>query len=97
MKYTTAKTIMKIYRREGRFGKKKQRMKKGYGKLGFAMDSGKETEEKLATPTNGSCDLPCSSGESILKELKGQTQDNNKSESALYRSFWGERMTAHCC
>jgi len=28
MKYTTAKTILKIYRKEGRFGKKKQRNKK---------------------------------------------------------------------
>ena len=39
IRYSTAKTIMKVYKSEGRFEKKKHRLKKGYKRCEPAVDS----------------------------------------------------------
>jgi len=93
MKYTTAKTIMKIYRREGRFGKKKQRMKKGLVKTIGDLKSTKEGIENQATHHTGEEHGFFSADQgSPLLILNEKAKMN---ESMINKAFWGEQMAAH--
>ncbi len=88
MKYTTAKTILKIYRKEGRFGKKKQRLKKGYVK---ACTQSLPTD-KHASVGGGSTGGHCDQG----KE-EPFTPFQQYSQSVLCSgTFWGSRIAEHC-
>lgn len=79
MKYTTAKTILKIYRKEGRFGKKKQRNKKKASKAA----SPATTEN----PPNATDEAPCNV--SLRQELYPEA------ETRLTGGFWGRHMAEH--
>ena len=90
MKYTTAKTILKIYRKEGRFGKKKQRVKKGYAKLASLSEL---PQEKPAS-------IGCSTHTNACAPSEQAKDDGSKSpllalESTLCASFWGTRIAEH--
>lgn len=83
MKYTTAKTVLKIYRKEGRFSKKKQRLKKGYAK---------SYAEKPGSPASSSTDHLCV-GPVAPKESFPTT--TGSSEAPLCSAFWAKRIAEH--
>jgi len=92
MKYTTAKTILKIYRKEGRFGKKKQRVKKDFAKLASSSLSGLPQEKQVSvgcSTTSHACAPPDTHKE------EGFNQAFKALESTLAMSFWGSRISEH--
>ena len=93
MKYTTAKTVLKIYRREGRFGKKKQRLKKGYAKLASSSLSGLP-QEKLASLVCSTTSNVCAHPDSP-KDEEISTPPVTAFETTLCASFWGSKIAEH--
>jgi hypothetical protein len=92
MKYTTAKTILKIYRKEGRFGKKKQRLKKGYARLNSESLSG-FPQEKPASIGGSTHSNVCAQSDQGREE--GSRSPQMTLESTLCPSFWGTKITEH--
>ena len=94
MKYTTAKTILKIYRKEGRFGKKKQRVKKGSGKQASSSGASEVPQEKPVSGGNSSTTNVMAPLD--LNKDEGFNQAFNKAlETTLTTSFWGSRIAEH--
>ena len=92
MKYTTAKTILKIYRKEGRFGKKKQRLKKGVAKLASSSLSGLP-QEKQASAGCSTTSHACAPSDTHKDE--GFNKAFKALESTLAVSFWGSKISEH--
>ena len=91
MKYTTAKTILKIYRKEGRFGKKKQRLKKGYAKAGSESHSPpSEKLPSLASPAPNACARSDNSREDIVTVVPQRNID-----TTLCTAFWSAKIAEH--
>ncbi len=81
IRYSTAKTIMKVYKSEGRFEKKKKRLKKGYKKFaagGGALDS--NSSAAAYSPTTRKYSYPYVYGTAGCV-------------SALPEGFWASKMS----
>ena len=83
IKYTTAKIIMKIYRKEGRIDKKKRRVCKQ------DKDVSRETKRKMVSPVQSYTDYATSPPISI------RTGEQLKLNALLDDSFWVRKMTEH--
>ncbi len=95
MKYTTAKTVLKIYRKEGRFGKKKQRLKKGYAKNSSQGLASIQTDKHpslggSSTTGNGSGHPDLAKEDPFM-----QSQPTRCVESTLCGTFWASQIAQH--
>jgi hypothetical protein len=89
MKYTTAKTILKLFRKEGRFNKKKQRARKDLQKemsLAKGEDHHEDTNKPQSTEKNN-----------ILSPNSIDTPNDPNScpKVGFINCFWATKMSEH--
>ncbi len=81
IRYSTAKTILKIFKREGRTEKKKKRVKKN-----LKCNSGKRVSasEEIVPESNH-----------MVKEDEATLQRKWSLDSTLPDGYWAEQITSH--
>ena len=93
MKYTTAKTILKIYRKEGRFNKKKQRLAKGYAKNSSQCLGSQPTDKQPSIGCNSTTNAGAHSD--LHKDNPFMLAPTKCAEPAVCGSFWAARIAEH--
>jgi len=86
IRYSTAKTIMKVYKSEGRFEKKKHRLKKGHNKLEKVHEEEQPVvSQAFMTPPSANYLVSC----------EDKSMYNRGMEVGLPEGFWAFHIAAH--
>jgi len=94
IRYSTAKTILKVYKTEGRVEKKKKRTKKGALILGSETPSPKISDNQNKMNEFSQCTLDPLV---LLLTLKENQEFLMKNRVTLPAYFWAEKITQHLC